>query len=110
MFRAVNFGATKKMLVINNPTVNQIDTIVDGKKISIKAKTNGQEFDIAKESEAFIKNRFAARFPAVTFGNLAAGFKADKESQEEAKKEPQEEVKKEHEERSPAKHNNSKGK
>lgn len=75
------------MLVINNPTVNQIDTIVDGKKISIKAKTNGQEFDIAKESEAFIKNRFAARFPAVTFGKIANKNEPAKEPEKEPEKE-----------------------
>lgn len=73
------------MITINNPTVHRIDTLVDGKKLSILPKTNNQQFDISGSSAEKLKERLTTRFPAVNFGSKK---EATKPEQETAKPQP----------------------
>ena len=59
-------------MIINNPTVHRIDTLVSGKKISILPKLDNQEFDIGNDSAKALMESLKKRYPAISFGATKA--------------------------------------
>ncbi|MBE0505910.1 MAG: hypothetical protein IBX50_04210 [Marinospirillum sp.] len=60
------------MLIINNPTVNKIDTRVGARQIHILPKQSGQQFEMTDQESKVLQARLKSRYPAITFGSKVA--------------------------------------
>lgn len=76
------------MLIVNNPSVNKIDIVNRGQRLSIKAKQNGQKLDVSDEQAKTLRDSLKKSHPYLTFGEPAKV-----EAKDEPKAEPKAEVK-----------------
>lgn len=64
------------MLIVNNPSVNAIDIVDGGRRLSIKPKQDGQELRIDGEQAKALQARLSKSHPYLSFGKKDADTKA----------------------------------
>lgn len=72
------------MLIVNNPSVNAIDIVSAGRRLSIKPKQDDQKLNVSAEDAKAIKNRLSKSHPYLTFDQPQAQAQAEEQAQVKA--------------------------
>lgn len=77
------------MLIVNNPSVNAIDIVSAGRRLSIKPKQDGQKLNVSAEDAKAIKNRLSKSHPYLTFSDAQAQAETKAQAQTQAQEQAQ---------------------
>jgi hypothetical protein len=77
------------MLIVNNPSVNAIDIVSAGRRLSIKPKQDGQKLNVSAEDAKAIKTRLSKSHPYLTFDQPQAQAQAEEPTQAQAEEQAQ---------------------